>query len=139
MSPKSIFHPVFALVIFTAIIGLWTFFSRVFVLRRKRIRAQALADGSKWDQILQDVENPSDAFMNLFEVPVLFYAVTLAIFVTGKVSPYFVATAWVFVGLRIAQALIHCTYNQIAHRAAVFLLGFVVVISMWVQFMIRLG
>jgi len=138
MTPKSIFLPVCALVAFTFGVGLLVMWTRVSVLRRKRVSAQALADGNKWDSLLSEVENPSEAFVNLFEVPVLFYTIVLAVFVTGQVDQFYVNAAWIFVFFRVLQGLVHCTYNKIIHRAAAFWLGSAVIMVMWIRFAIRL-
>jgi len=134
MTPKFIFLPVCTLVAFTFAVGLRLMQTRVGLLRRKRINAQELANGSKWDSILADVENPADAFENLFEVPVLFYMIILAVFTTGKVDYFYGVTAWIFVFFRILQGVIHCSYNKVIHRAAMFWLGSAVLLVMWIRF-----
>lgn len=138
MNSKSIFYPVLALVFFTLFIALWVAFTRIGHLRRNRVHPQALADGKRWDEILSDVENPSDAFENLFEMPVLFYAVTLAIYTTGLVDATYIIVAWMFVFFRIAQGLIHCTYNRIMHRAMSFWFGSVILFILWIRFAIQI-
>ena len=40
--------------------------------------------------------------------------------------------------LRAAHSYIHCTYNKVMHRFPVFLLGFGVVVALWVAFFFTL-
>ena len=138
MESKSIFYPVIGLVFFTFFIALWVAITRISHLRRNRIHPQALADGKQCDEILSAVENPSDAFENLFEMPVLFYAVTLAIYTTGQVDATYVTLAWMFVFFRVAQGLIHSTCNRIMHRAMSFWFGSVILFILWVRFAIQI-
>jgi hypothetical protein len=42
--------------------------------------------------------------------------------------------AWLYVLLRVAHSLIHCTYNKVMHRLAVFLASFVLLVGLWVSF-----
>jgi hypothetical protein len=138
MEAKTIFYPVLAQVFFTLLIGIWVAILRITHMRRNRIHPQQLADGSRWDELLRDVENPSDAFENLFEVPVLFYTVAISIYTTGMTDTVFVSLAWTFVLCRVAQGLIHSTYNRIMHRAVSFWLGSLVIFAIWVRFAIQI-
>jgi len=127
------------MVFLTGAVGLRLMLARMTVLRKNRVHPQALADGSKWDEILRDAENPSDAFENLFEIPVLFYALLLAVSVTQQVDRFYIFGAWAFVFLRVVQAYIHCTYNRITHRAYAYWLGCFFLFAMWIRFGIGLA
>ena len=48
---------------------------------------------------------------NLFEFPILFYAISIVLYVTGKVDSYFVLLAYWFVGLRVAHSVYHIFIN----------------------------
>jgi len=80
------------------------------------------------------VSLPNRNYMNLLELPVLFYAVCLAFYVTGTVAPTPLALAWTYVGLRAAHSLVHLTTNTVLVRLAVFALSNVVLIALWVVF-----
>lgn len=60
----------------------------------------------------------SDNFNNLLEVPVVFYVLTLLLITYGISSAFYVATAWIYVLLRVAHSAVHCTYNDVMHRFA---------------------
>jgi hypothetical protein len=80
------------------------------------------------------VSIPNRAYMNLLEMPVLFYVICLMAFVSGRVDALFLDTAWVYVALRVLHSAVHVTYNNVFHRLACFATSNVVVIAMWILF-----
>jgi hypothetical protein len=76
MTSSAILLPCLALVALTAIVWVRLYVDRIGEMRSRRIRAQALA-ASRDTQALQRV-SAADNFRNLFEVPVLFYALCIA-------------------------------------------------------------
>ncbi len=76
---------------------------------------------------------------NQFELPVLFYAVCLALFVTGGAGVAAVSLAWVFVLSRCGHAYVHVTSNRIRHRQPLFVLGFFALGAMWLLLALRLA
>jgi hypothetical protein len=60
----------------------------------------------------------SYAFSNQFELPVLFYVLTVLAYITHLAGLVFVVLAWIFVIFRILQACVHVTSNQIRVRGA---------------------
>lgn len=70
-------------------------------------------------------------FMNLLEVPVLFYIVCLVFYVSGAAIASFMTLAWSYVALRVVHSLIHLSYNKVMHRLIAFAASNIVVIVMW--------
>lgn len=66
------------------------------------------------------VSNPSDNLKNLFEMPVLFYALVLTLHVTGQVDGLYVAGAWVFFLFRVGHSIVHCTFNHVLLRFSLY-------------------
>ncbi len=73
------------------------------------------------------VSNPSDNLKNLFEVPVLFYALVLFLFMTNRVDAVYVGAAWVFFVFRAAHSVVHCTFNHVLLRFSLYLVATVAV------------
>jgi hypothetical protein len=122
-----------ALVILTSLVGARLLYTRVREMREKRIHPQAAATSVQMAARLVDVQ-AADNFRNLFEVPVLFYAL-VALAVAAHHTPAWLSVgAWLFVLLRVAHSLIHCTYNKVMHRLAVFLASFSLVVGLWISF-----
>ena len=67
------------------------------------------------------VSNPSDNLKNLFEIPVLFYALVLYLFVTHQVDAAYVSAAWIFVAFRALHSAVHCTINVVMLRFYLYL------------------
>ena len=40
--------------------------------------------------------------------------------------------------MRVAHSLIHCTYNKVMHRLAVFLASFGLLVALWIAFFLSL-
>jgi hypothetical protein len=126
----AIVLPAIALVLLTAIVWVRLYIERIGELRRRRIDPQSLATSASADQALQRVQ-ASDNFKNLFEVPVLFYALCALLASAQHVSPLFVVGAWVYVALRYIHSFIHLTYNRVTHRFAVYVLSTVILLLLW--------
>ena len=57
------------------------------------------------------LKNVQRNLANVFEFPVLFYAICICIFVTGNVDDYFVTLAYWFLYLRVAHSIIISSLN----------------------------
>ncbi len=128
----------FALVMLTCLVGIKMLFSRVSEMREKRIHPQGVATSVQMTARLENVQ-ASDNFRNLFEVPVLFYALAVMALATGHTPGWLVVGSWLFVALRVIHSLIHCTYNKVMHRLSVFLASFIVVVALWIAFFLTLA
>ena len=78
------------------------------------------------------------AFSNQFELPVLFYVLTLLAIITHHADWLFVILAWLFVIFRILQAAIHVTNNDVRLRGGFYGVGALVLVIMWVIFIVRI-
>jgi hypothetical protein len=88
-----------------------------------------------WTPKTQQVSN---AFRNQFELPTLFYVLTILVIATRHADVLFVVMAWVFVLLRIAHVYIFVTNNRVMLRGGVYGLGALVLMAMWLIFAIRI-
>jgi len=127
---SAIILPVIALVLLTAVVWIRLYVERIRELRQRRIDPQALATSASAGPTMQRVQ-ASDNFKNLFEVPVLFYALCAVLVSAQQVSAFFVIGAWVYVALRYAHSFIHLTYNRVMHRFAVYVLSTVILFVLW--------
>lgn len=81
---------------------------------------------------------PNRNLMNLLELPMLFYVVCLAFYITLSVDALAVALAWLYFALRVVHTLVHVTYNNVFHRLGAFAASAVVLGALWVRFAIAL-
>ena len=130
---SAILLPAIALVLLTAVVWVRLYVDRIRELRQRRIDPQALATSASSGQTMQRVQ-ASDNFKNLFEVPVLFYALCAVLVSAQQVSAFFVIGAWVYVALRCIHSFIHLTYNRVMHRFAVYVLSTVILFVLWAVF-----
>lgn len=122
-----------------ALAGL-TFFVLV-LIPIKRFRAgfagKIVRDDFKYGEsanVPGSVSIPNRAYMNLLEMPMLFYVLCLMLFVSGRVDQMFLNVAWIFVTLRVLHSLVHITYNNVTHRLVFFTLSNFAVVAMWAMF-----
>ncbi len=134
----AIFWPMVAQVGIVAAVWVRLYFVRVGEMKAKRIHPQAVATTRTAAQVLENV-GTADNFRNLFEVPVLFFAVCLALAITDLVSPLQVGLAWAFVAARAVHSFIHTTYNKVLHRFSAFLVSTLCVFAMWTAFAVSLA
>lgn len=123
-----------------ALVG-WTMAMLTLVGQRRlasRLHPREFAVGES-AQVPPSVSLPNRNFMNLLEMPVLFYVVSLTFFVTQQATAAAVALAWLFVALRIAHSLVHITYNNVMHRLGVFALANFVLLGLFAYLLVRLA
>ncbi len=77
-------------------------------------------------------------YVNLFELPVLFYVVCLLAYVTSSVDLLTVLLAWLFVGSRCLHTYIHIRLNKLLKRRRIFIFSTFVLIALWCELFIRL-
>lgn len=132
MASASIFWPVVAMAALTLVVMMLTLRERIGQFRRERIHPQSVATSAQMAARLTD-SRCADNLRNLFELPVLFYVAVIVAFVTAQGAPLVVVLAWLFVALRVAHSFIHCGYNKVMHRFAVFLAGALVLSVLWAR------
>ena len=81
------------------------------------------------------VELPARNFTNLFELPVLFFALMPLLFYFQKVDTTAVILSALFVLSRYAHTLIHVTVNKIKYRMQIYFVGVLVVLALWMRFL----
>lgn len=122
MTQDAIFSPFFATVFLTFLVWVYMYIRRISFITSGKIRSQDLTVPGTLVQISPpSVSNPSDNLKNLFEIPVLFYALVLYLFVTQQVDAVYVTAAWVFVVFRALHSIVHCTFNLIMLRFYLYL------------------
>ena len=119
---NAIFSPFFAMVFLTLLVWVYLYIRRITFINNTKLDPKELAVPGMLAQISPpEVSNPSDNFKNLFEIPVLFYALVLYLFITNQVDAVYVNAAWIFVGFRALHSIVHCTFNLILLRFYLYL------------------
>ncbi len=132
---SPIVQPVIALMLLTMGVWIYMYIRRIGYIAQHRIDPDSINSPEALNAALPDAVNaPSNNLKNLFELPVIFYAVCILLLVT-KADATFVNLAWAYVILRAIHSLIHCTVNIVTYRFLAYLLSSLV---LWVM-VIRLA
>ncbi|MEM8863423.1 MAG: MAPEG family protein [Chloroflexota bacterium] len=111
-------------------------------------RIKSIRDGSveiKYFRVMEGQDVPefltrsTRSVNNMFEVPTLFYVVSILFVVQNIESNAALVLAWLFVISRYIHAGIHLTYNDVMHRVLVFWVGIMIVFSMWMLLLFSLA
>lgn len=117
----------------------------VYGLISVRRRAAVRAGSVKISQFRENQNEPPESLFvrnnlaNQFELPVLFFAVCLAIHATAGTSYLTVTLAWIFVLSRFVHAYIHVTSNRMRYRQPAFTFGFLVLLVLWIVFALHIA
>ena len=131
MPQTSILWPLLALAAWTSLVLLLIPITRI----RAGLKGEIRPDDFKYGESAQvppHVSLPNRNYMNLLELPMLFYVAGLMLYVTGGNTPITQALAWTYVGLRVAHSLVHLSYNHVIHRLVVFATSNVVLLALWI-------
>ena len=122
MDQTAIFGPFFATMFLTLLVWVYMYIRRIAFITGSKLNPKELAAPGALARLSPpEVSNPSDNLKNLFEIPVLFYALALYLFVTKQVDATYVTAAWVFVGFRALHSAVHCTFNLVLLRFYLYL------------------
>ena len=131
MNSTNIFLPFFGVMLLTLAVWIYMYVRRTSYLVSEKIDLRKVDTPEKAAAVVpHDVGLASHNLKNLFELPVLFYAVCLYLFVTASVDRFFLLAAWWFFAFRVVHSLIHCSYNRVEHRFAAYMLS---AIALWVM------
>ncbi|WP_161965707.1 MAPEG family protein [Steroidobacter cummioxidans] len=133
----AILLPPTALALLTGAVFIKLYRDRIAEMRSRRIHPQQLANAKQVHETLQNVA-ASDHFRNLFEVPVLFYALCGFLAITQLTTALLLACAWGYVVLRAAHTYVHLTSNRVIRRFQLFFASSIVLYVMWALFAARL-
>lgn len=80
------------------------------------------------------VERPARTFMNLLEVPQLFYLVCVLMLLEGRWDNAQLSLAWLFVATRYLHAVVYIGSNYVPLRLASYAMGCITVTVIWFRF-----
>ena len=124
MNDTQILMPMLGVMTLTAVVWFVLYARRLPAIAKAGKPAQAFTTPDKGAALLpDDVNYPAYNFRNLFELPVLFYALCLYLYVTGSAEQADVIAAWVFCAFRVAHSAIHCTVNIVKARFATYVVS----------------
>ncbi len=103
MTIQAVLLPLFVEVVLTFVLLCWMAYARTEAFKRGAVRPADIAlREPNWPQRPTQLGN---AFLNQFELPVLFYVLTILAWITRHADLLFVILAWVFVATDYGR---HC-------------------------------
>jgi hypothetical protein len=131
MPSAELAQPMLGMMVLTLLVWVFMFIRRIGYAQSNKIDIEDLKTPADMQALIPGAESaPGNNLKNLFELPILFYAICLYLTVTLQVDSLYVNCAWAFLVLRVLHSLIHCTYNRVAHRFAVYMLSG---IALWIM------
>jgi hypothetical protein len=135
MSLQAVLLPLFVEVILTFALMLWMGALRNGDYRSGAVKPEDIAlRQPNWPKRTMQA---AYSFSNQFELPVLFYVLTILEWVTRHAGYAFVILAWAFVICRVLQAYVHVTNNNVRLRGAFYSVGALVLMVMWAIYIVE--
>jgi hypothetical protein len=132
--PNPILAPVIALVLWTFVMGVWLYATRIPALKMHRIVYDPRRPAEEFHaQLPAEVRWKADNYNNLLEQPTLFYAVALTLALLEAGSGFNAGLAWAYVALRIAHSLVQTLINKVMIRFALFAVASLVLLIMTIR------
>ena len=135
-SSTAIFWPVLAQVLLTYVVYL--------TVSARRIGAIKAGTAKVSDFKVPSIEPEPSAtaarnLSNQFELPVLFFAACISLFVTGAAGLAALVAAWAFVLARVAHAYIHLTSNRVRIRRSLFIVSLGINLVQWLLLAVHIA
>ena len=118
---SAIFAPAFATILLTLAVWAYMYARRIPFILNSKLTDDQLASAEFARISPPQVANPSDNLKNLFEIPVLFYFLSVYLFATQQVDATYTTAAWVFFAFRVAHSIVHCSVNVVVVRFYLYL------------------
>ena len=123
MDQAVIFQPFVATMLLTMVVWVYMYGRRLPFIFSSGLDPKQMTPLELARRSPPPVSNPSDNLKNLFELPTVFYAVVLYLYVTHQVDGAYVVAAWGFFLFRVLHSVVHCTFNFIPLRFALYVIS----------------
>jgi hypothetical protein len=137
-SPNLILYPVFAMFYLVAAVLVRLAYLRVGAVGRREVDA-AFYKTYQCGEEPEHIRVVTRHFINLFEVPVIFYVTALIAFVTHQAGYWLIGCAWAYVVLRYLHSYVHLTSNDVLTRFRLYIASGVVLLVMWSSVLAQLA
>jgi hypothetical protein len=133
MENSPMLQPMVALILWTMLIWLWMYVTRIPAMNKAKIDAANLvgSKGGDLDALLPpEVQWKAHNYNHLLAEPTLFYAICVVLILSGQDLGLNLTIAWTYVGLRVLHSLIQVTVNRVMYRFMVFALSSLCIIAL---------
>ena len=120
----AIIAPVVALVLWSLIMWVWMYATRIPAMQRAKMKPDSNAPvGEQMKTLPAHIRWKADNYNHLMEQPTVFYAIVFALAFIGENTETNITLAWAYVGLRIMHSLLQALVNKIEVRFLIFALS----------------
>lgn len=137
MTGQDILQPVVALAIWTMVMWLWMYATRIPAMTKApELDTKNLVGGTgkDLDAILPpQIQWKAHNYNHLHEAPTVFYAVALVLALLDQGGGLNATLGWAYVGLRVVHSLVQVTTNKVMVRFGLFALSSLVLIALIVH------
>jgi len=137
VNPNLILYPVFAMFYLTAGVLAYMGITRVGAVGKRTVNAEFYQTYDKGEEP-EHMRKITRNFINLFEVPVLFYVGVILTYITDQVSYWMIGCAWAYVALRYLHSYIHLTSNKVLTRFRIYIGSGFVLLVMWSSLLVEI-
>lgn len=133
MIGMDILQPVVALAIWTMVMWLWMYATRIPAMSKAKVDVDQLVkdpDASLDRSLPANVQWKAHNYNHLHEQPTVFYAVAIVLAIIGQGDGMNSLLAWIYVGLRVIHSLVQATANKVMVRFVLFALSSVVLMAL---------
>jgi hypothetical protein len=130
--PSPILQPVVALVLWSLVMWVWLYATRIPAVAGKPMDPSMTKDDLN-ALIPVSVRWKADNYNHLMEQPTIFYATALVLAAAGQGGGLNVQLAWGYVGLRITHSLVQATTNIILVRFSLFMIASLVLTALAIR------
>jgi len=127
MYEHGMIAPVVALVIWSLIMLIWLYVTRIPAMSKAKVKPN---DATKAQMEALPVANVANNYNHLMEQPTLFYALCFALQFLDQANEINIGLAWLYVVIRIVHSLVQATVNVIMVRFLIFILGSLVLMAL---------
>jgi hypothetical protein len=125
MYEHGLIAPVLALVLWSLVMWIWLYATRIPAMQKAKINPQQAALDREL-KLPPQAMWPADNYNHLMEQPTIYYATCLAAQLGGMTDAVNIGLAWLYVVLRVIHSLVQATVNLITLRFMIFTVSTIV-------------
>ncbi len=128
MYEHGMITPVVALVIWSLIMLIWLYATRIPAMSKAKVKP---GEATKSQMESLPSANVANNYNHLMEQPTLFYALAFSLQLLGQGDhPINIGLAWLYVVIRIVHSILQATVNVIIIRFSIFMIGSLVLMAL---------
>jgi len=133
MIGMGILQPVVALAIWTMVMWVWMYATRIPAMNAAQLSSEELSrlNQAKLDAVLPpEVQWKAYNYNHLHEAPTVFYAIAVLLAIVGAGDGLAAQLGWAYVALRVVHSLVQAIANKVMARFLIFVLSSFVLMAL---------